>query len=79
MIEQTGWVEQELILTLMEYKNQTKLQELFDKGEIIYFAVGIVRNMACSSTSAYHRKIRGFSANTYSIDSQFAGVSNKPE
>lgn len=50
---------QEIYLILLEY-NQTKLQEIYDKGQLNFFITRIIKNQWCSNTSPFYRKYRKY-------------------
>lgn len=50
---------QEIYLILLEY-NQTKLQEIYDKGQLNFFLTRIIKNQWCSNTSPFYKKYRKF-------------------
>ena len=50
---------QEIYLILLEY-NQTKLQELYDNGQINFFLTRIIKNQWCSNTSPFYKKYRKY-------------------
>lgn len=50
---------QEIYLILLEY-NQTKLQEIYDKGQLNFFLTRIIKNQWCSNTSPFYKKYRKY-------------------
>lgn len=50
-------LHQEFFIVILEY-NQEKIIEIYEKNQLRYFCVGIIRRMATSSTSPYYKKIR---------------------
>ena len=48
---------QEVYLILLQY-NQSKLQEIIDKGQIKFFVARIVHNQFFSVTSTFYRKYK---------------------
>ena len=50
---------QEIYLILLEY-NQTKLQEIYDKGQLNFFLTRIIKNQYFSNTSPFFKKYRKY-------------------
>lgn len=66
---------QEIYLILLEY-NQTKLQKIYDNGQLNFFLTRIIKNQWCSNTSPFYKKYRKF----YDlIDGNNEGIMNDVE
>lgn len=71
-------LSQMVYLVLLEY-DEDKIKELWERNEMNFFIVAIVRNNLVSSTSAYYRQIRKFQDTTSNIDDYVAAERRREE
>lgn len=50
---------QEIYMVLLEY-DQSKLRDIWDKGQFNFFLTRIIKNQWCSNTSPFYKKYRKF-------------------
>lgn len=55
---------QEILLIILEFKPDSKLDEAYNKGQHLYFIKRIINNQYNSTTSPFYTKYRKFSSIT---------------
>lgn len=59
---------QELYIILLEYKDQQKIIDMYNRGELDYFLIRIIKTQYMSRTSTWYKKYGKYTENRTEIE-----------